>query len=139
MGAALSSHAMKRPSLRCCALVAATLMSATPASYAWTRISCELGGTVTNLPVVMRQYRTDGTELTQLMFRLRVRNADIPEGARADTDCTEFVGREIDVVLEDIAANAVRKGKSLKMLYRYGDSRRQIQATKFELDRNQRP
>ncbi|MBO1012928.1 hypothetical protein IPU70_05155 [Achromobacter sp. SD115] len=138
MGATLSSHAMKRLSLRC-ALAAAALMSATPATYAWTRISCELGGTVANLPVLMRQFRTDGTELTQLTFRLKVRNADIPEGARADTDCTEFVGREIDVVLENIAADTVRKGKSLKMLYRYDDSLGQSQATKFELERQQRP
>ena len=55
--------------------------------------------------------------------------------ARADTDCTEFVGREIDVVLENTAANTVRKGKTLKMLYRYDDSLGQSQATKFELDR----
>ena len=33
------------------ALAAAVLMAAAPASHAWTRISCELGGTVTNLPV----------------------------------------------------------------------------------------
>lgn len=134
MGATLSPHAMKSLALRC-ALAAAALMSAAPASYAWTRISCELGGTVANLPVVMRQYRTDGTEMAQWMFRLKVRNADIPEGARADTDCTEFVGREIDVVLENIAADAVRKGKSLKMLYRYDDSLGLGQATKFELER----
>ncbi len=134
MGATLSPHAMKRLSLRC-ALAAAALMSAAPASYAWTRISCDLGGTVANLPVVMRQYRTDGTEITQVLFRLKVKDADIPEGARADTDCTEFIDREIDVALENTAADAVRKGRTLKMRYRYDDSLGQTQATKFELIR----
>ena len=134
MGATLSPHAMKRLSLRC-ALAAAALMSAAPASYAWTRISCDLGGTVANLPVVMRQYRTDGTEITQVLFRLKVKDADIPEGARADTDCTEFIDREIDVALENTAADAVRKGRTLKMRYRYDDSLGQSQATKFELIR----
>lgn len=134
MGATLSPHAMKRLSLRC-ALAAAALMSAAPASYAWTRISCELGGTVANPPVVMRQFRTDGTEIKQVLFRLKVKDADIPEGARADTDCTEFIDREIDVALENTAADAIRKGKALKLRYRYDDSLGQSQATKFELVR----
>ncbi|ASC66078.1 MULTISPECIES: hypothetical protein [Achromobacter] len=117
------------------ALAAAVLMAAAPASHAWTRISCELGGTVTNLPVQMRQYRIDGTEITQLMFKLKVRSADIPEGARADTDCREFVDRELDVVLDGAGTGAVRKGMPVKMRYRYDDSLGQAQATHFELER----
>ncbi|MCY1543316.1 hypothetical protein D9M68_791290 [compost metagenome] len=83
----------------------------------------------------MRQYRIDGTEITQLMFRLKVSSADIPEGARADTDCSEFLDREIDVVLDNAGAGAVRKGKPLKMRYRYDDSLGQSQAIRFELVR----
>lgn len=116
-------------------LAAVALMAAAPASHAWTRISCDLGGTVANLPEQMRQYRVDGTEITQLMFRLKVGSADIPEGARADTDCTEFLDREIDVVLENAGARAVRKGKPLKLRYRYDDSLGRAQATRFELVR----
>ncbi|SSW69770.1 hypothetical protein [Achromobacter agilis] len=116
-------------------LAAVVLTAAAPASYAWTRISCDLGGTVANLPEQMRQYRIDGTEITLLMFRLKVSSADIPEGARADTDCSEFLDREIDVVLDNAGAGAVRKGKPLKMRYRYDDSLGQSQAIRFELVR----
>ncbi|MGE8689822.1 MAG: hypothetical protein ACN6PJ_21935 [Achromobacter sp.] len=116
-------------------LAAIALSAAAPASYAWTRISCDLGGTVANLPIQLRQYRIDGTEITQLMFRLKVRHADIPDGARADTDCTEFIDREIDVTLANAGAGTVRKGKPLKLRYRYDDSLGQAQATRFELAR----
>lgn len=118
-------------------LAAIVLMAAAPASHAWTRISCDLGGTVANLPEQMRQYRVDGTEIKQLMFRFKVKSADIPEGARADTDCTEFLGREIDVVMEAAGTgpSPVRQGKPLKMRYRYDESQGRTQAAKFELIR----
>lgn len=118
-----------------CTLAAIAFTAAAPASHAWTRISCDLGGTVANLPIQLRQYRIDGTEITQLMFRLRVRNADIPDGARADTDCTEFIDREIDVTLANAGAGAVHKGQALKLRYRYDDSLGQARATRFELAR----
>ncbi|MGY6273400.1 hypothetical protein ACXIUT_27345 [Achromobacter denitrificans] len=114
-------------------LAAVALMAAAPSSHAWTRISCDLGGIVTSPPVQMRQYRIDGTEISQLLFRLKVSSADIPEGARADTDCTEFLDREIEVALDNASIGAVRMGKPLKMLYRYDDSLGQARATRFEL------
>ncbi|MBO9330281.1 hypothetical protein A6B37_09665 [Achromobacter sp. HZ01] len=118
-----------------CTVAAVALMAAAPASHAWTRISCNLGGTAASPPMQMRQFRIDGTEISQLMFRLRVRSAEIPEGARADTDCTEFMGREIDVVLDGAGATAVRKGQSVKLRYRYDDSLGEARASRFELVR----
>ncbi|MFY2569353.1 hypothetical protein [Achromobacter ruhlandii] len=117
------------------ALAAAVLMAVLPSAHAWTRIACDLSGTVANPPVQMRQYRTDGTEVSHLLFRLNVKAADIPEGARADTDCTEFVDRQIDVVLDGADMAAVRKGKALKLRYRYDESLGEARATRFELAR----
>lgn len=129
---------MKSPRLRS-VLAAAALMAlelaALPCAHAWTRISCDLSGTVATLPEQMRQYRTDGTEVSHVLFRLQVKSAAIPDGARADTDCTEFVDRQIDVALDNIDPSAVRKGKSLKLLYRYDESLGEAQATRFELAR----
>ncbi|CAB3713524.1 hypothetical protein LMG3458_03381 [Achromobacter deleyi] len=123
---------MKFPRLRT-VLAAAALMAALPSAHAWTRISCDLSGTVVNLPVTMRQYRTDGTELSKVLFQLKVKAADIPEGARADTDCTEFVGRQVDVALDNVDASAVRRGKPVKLLYRYDESLGEARATRYEL------
>ncbi len=117
------------------ALAAAALMAALPSAHAWTRISCDLTGIVATLPEQMRQYRTDGTEVSHVLFRLQVKAADIPEGARADTDCTEFVDRLIDVALDNVDPSAVRKGKPLKLLYRYDESLGEARATRFELAR----
>lgn len=123
------------PLLRALAPAALTLcaLAAAPAAHAWTLISCELSGTVSNLPATMRQFRTDGTELLQVMFRLKVKAADIPDGERADSDCTQFVNRDVDVVLENVAARAIQKGKPLKVRYRYDESLGSTQATKYEL------
>jgi len=123
---------MKFPRLRT-VLAAAALMAALPSAHAWTRISCDLSGTVVNLPVTMRQYRTDGTELSKVLFQLKVKAADIPEGARADTDCTEFVGRQVDVALDNVDASAVRRGKPLTLRYRYDESLGEARATRYEL------
>ncbi|MBB1626079.1 hypothetical protein A9974_12630 [Achromobacter sp. UMC71] len=117
------------------ALAAAALMAALPPAHAWTRISCDLSGIVATLPEQMRQYRTDGTEVSHVLFRLNVKAADIPDGARADTDCTEFVDRQIDVALDNVDPSAVRKGKPLKLLYRYDESLGEARATRFELAR----
>ncbi|CAB3712675.1 hypothetical protein LMG3431_06099 [Achromobacter pestifer] len=127
-------HAMTSLSLRGI-LAAAAMMAAAPAAHAWTRISCDLSGTAATPAVQMRQYRTDGTELSQTTFRLTVKSADIPEGARADTDCTEFVNRDIDVTLDNTAPGQIRKGKPIKLHYRYDESLGQSLATKFELVR----
>lgn len=116
-------------------VAAIALMAAVPAAHAWTRISCDLSGTASTPAMQMRQYRTDGTELAQTTFRLKVRSADIPDGARADTDCTEFVDRDIDVTLENTAPGRIRKGKPIKLHYRYDESLGQSLATKFELVR----
>ncbi|WP_255468148.1 hypothetical protein [Achromobacter sp. UMC71] len=110
-------------------------MAALPPAHAWTRISCDLSGIVATLPEQMRQYRTDGTEVSHVLFRLNVKAADIPDGARADTDCTEFVDRQIDVALDNVDPSAVRKGKPLKLLYRYDESLGEARATRFELAR----
>lgn len=104
-------------------------------AHAWTRIACDLSSTVANPPVQMRQYRTDGTKVSHLLFRLNVKAADIPEGAHADTDCTEFVDRQIDVAREGGDKAAVRKGKTLTLRYRYDESLGQARATRFELAR----
>ncbi len=56
-------------------------------------------------------------------------------GARADTDCTEFVDRQIDVALDGADMAAVRKGKALKLRYRYDESLGEARATRFELAR----
>ncbi len=129
---------MKSPRLRC-ALAAAALttlqLAALPSAHAWTRISCDLSGTVATLPEQMRQYRTDGTEVSHVLFRLDVKAADIPEGARADTDCTEFVDRQLDVALDNVDASGIRKGKPLKLRYRYDESLGEAKATQFELVR----
>lgn len=111
------------------------LLTTTPTAYAWTRLSCDLSGTASSPAVQMRQFRTDGTEVSQTMFRLKVKAADIPEGARADTDCTEFVNREIDVSLDNTAPAQIRQGKPIKLRYRYDESLGQGLATKFELVR----
>jgi hypothetical protein len=116
-------------------LAAIAMTAIVPAAHAWTRISCDLSGTASTPAVQMRQYRTDGTELAQTTFRLKVKAADIPDGARADTDCTEFVDRDIDVTLENTAPGQIRKGKPLKLRYRYDESLGQSLATKFELVR----
>ena len=129
---------MKSPRLRC-ALAATALtalqLAALPAAHAWTRISCDLSGTVATLPEQMRQYRTDDTEVSHVLFRLDVKAADVPEGARADTACTEFVDRQIDVSLDNVDPSAVRKGKPVKLRYRYDESLGEAQATRFELMR----
>ena len=139
MGATPSPHAMtSRPlhrtlataALAACAL-AATL--AAPSAHAWTRISCDLSGVVSNLPTTMRQFRTDGTELAQLMFTMKVKTAEIPDGERADSDCSQFVDRDVHVVLENVSARAVYKGKPLKVRYQYDESRGQSLATRYEL------
>ncbi|MFD4841414.1 hypothetical protein ACFWP0_28190 [Achromobacter sp. NPDC058515] len=115
------------------AALAACALAAAPAAHAWTLISCDLSGIVSNLPATMRQFRTDGTELAQVMFRLKVKAADIPDGERADGDCAQFLNRDVDVVLENVAARAIHKGKPLKVRYRYDESLGQSQATKYEL------
>ncbi|KAJ8134790.1 hypothetical protein OY671_011998, partial [Metschnikowia pulcherrima] len=97
-----------------------------------TRIACDSSGTVANPPVQMRQYRTDGTEVSHSLFRSNVKAADIPEGARADTDCTEFVDRQIDVASDGADMAAVRKGKASKSRYRYDESSGEARATRFE-------
>lgn len=76
------------------ALAAAVLMAVLPSAHAWTRIACDLSGTVANPPVQMRQYRTDGADMA-----------------------------------------AVRKGKALKLRYRYDESLGEARATRFELAR----
>ncbi|WMD20583.1 hypothetical protein RAS12_28995 [Achromobacter seleniivolatilans] len=116
-------------------ILALIALAVAPSAHAWTRISCDLAGTVLTPPVQMRQYRTDGTELSQTLFKLKVLAADIPDGARADTDCTEFVNREIDVALENTALNQIRKGKPVTLRYRYDESLGQSLATKYELAR----
>ncbi|KAG0929077.1 hypothetical protein G6F31_017477 [Rhizopus arrhizus] len=116
-------------------LAALAMPAIVPAAHAWTRISCDLSGTASTPAVQMRQYRPDGTELAQTTFRLKVKAAVIPDGARADTDCTEFVDRDIDVTLENTAPGQIRKGKPLKLRYRYDESLGQSLATKFELVR----
>lgn len=114
------------------AAVAATLIFA-PTAHAWTRISCDLSGTASSPAVQMRQFRTDGTALSQTLFKLKVKAADIPDGARADTDCKEFVNREIEVSLDDTAPAQIRQGRAIKLRYRYDESLGQSLATKFEL------
>ncbi|MBB1596774.1 hypothetical protein [Achromobacter sp. UMC46] len=116
-------------------VAAIAMMTAVPAAHAWTRISCDLSGAASTPAVQMRQYRTDGTELATTTFRLKVKSADIPDGARADTDCTEFVDRDIDVTLENTAPGQIRKGKPITLRYRYDESLGQALATKFELVR----
>ncbi|MEN5163453.1 MULTISPECIES: hypothetical protein [Achromobacter] len=116
-------------------LAAIAVMAAAPAAHAWTRISCDLSGTASTPAVQMRQYRTDGTELSQTTFKLKVKSADIPDGARADTDCTEFVDREIDVSLDNTPPGQIRKGRPITLRYRYDESLGQSLATKFELVR----
>ena len=113
--------------------MAACALAAAPAAHAWTRISCDLAGTVSSLPSTLRQFRTDGTELPQVMFKLKVKAADIPDGERADGDCAQFVNRDVDVVLENVPARAIHKGKPLKVRYHYDESLGQSLATKYEL------
>lgn len=115
------------------AALASGVLAFAPAAHAWTRISCDLSGTVDSLPATMRQYRTDGTELSQVMFRLKVKAAQVPDGERADGDCAQLVSRDVDVVLENVAARKIQKGKPLKVRYRYDESLGQSQATKYEL------
>jgi len=114
------------------ALVAGALAAPT-AAHAWTRISCVLSGTVSSLPTTMRQYRTDGTELSQVLFRLKVKTAQVPDGERADGDCAQLVNRDVDVALENVAARRIQKGQPLKVHYRYDESLGQSLATKYEL------
>ncbi|UIP22280.1 hypothetical protein [Achromobacter deleyi] len=128
---AMSPHPLLR-ALTAAAL-AASALAAAPVAHAWTLISCDLTGTVSNLPATMRQFRTDGTELSQVIFRLKVKAAHIPDGERADSDCAQFVNRDVDVVLENVAARTIRKGKPLKVRYRYDESLGQSQSTKYEL------
>ncbi|PPA74805.1 hypothetical protein C4E15_19190 [Achromobacter spanius] len=116
-------------------ILAAIALFAAADANAWTRISCDLAGTVTTPALQMRQSRTDGTTLSQTTFRIKVKAADIPEGARADTDCTEFVNREMDVSLEDTPPGQIRQGKPIKLRYRYDESLGQSLSTKFELVR----
>ncbi|CAB3735029.1 hypothetical protein LMG1873_05183 [Achromobacter piechaudii] len=125
-------HAMTSLSLRGI-LAAIALLAATPAAHAWTRISCDLAGTVTTPALQMRQSRTDGTALSQTTFRIKVKAAAIPEGARADTDCTEFVNRELDVSLQDTPPGQIRLGKPIKLRYRYDESLGEAMSTTFEL------
>ncbi|MFY0480121.1 hypothetical protein [Achromobacter marplatensis] len=113
-------------------LAAIVLTAAAPAAHAWTRISCDLSGIASTPAVQMRQYRTDGTELAQTTFRLKVKSANIPDGARADTDCTEFVDRDIDVTLENTPPGQIRKGQPITLRYRYDESLGQSLATTFE-------
>lgn len=111
----------------------AALLASAPAAQAWTRISCDLYGTPSTPAVQMRQFRTDGTALAQTLFKLKVKSADIPEGARADTDCTEFVNREVEVALNDTPPAQIRPGRAIQLRYRYDESLGQSLATSFEL------
>jgi hypothetical protein len=117
------------------AVLAAGLFAALPAAHGWTRISCDLAGTVSTFPTTFRQFRTDGTALTQVVFRLKVKAAEVPDGERADTDCGEFVNKDVDVVLEDVAARSILRGKPLKVRYQYDESLGQTLATRYELAR----
>ncbi len=137
MGAASGPHTMNLLSTRAAAAaaLAAGLFAAVPAAHGWTRISCDLAGTVATFPTTFRQFRTDGTELTQVLFKLKVKAADIPDGERADTDCAEFVNKDVDVVLENVAARNILRGKPLKVRYKYDESLGQTLATKYELAR----
>lgn len=136
MGAKPCPHAMISalfPRAVAAAALAAGALAAPAAAHAWTLISCDLSGTVSNLPTTFRQFRTDGTELSQVMFKLKVKSAVIPDGERADTDCTQFENRDVDVVLENVAARSIHRGKPLKVRYRYDESLGQSLATKYEL------
>ena len=117
------------------AALAAGCFAAIPAAHGWTRISCELAGTVSTFPTTLRQFRTDGTALTQVLFKLKVKAADVPDGERADTDCAEFVNKDVDVVLENVAARDIPRGKRLKVRYKYDESLGQALATRYELAR----
>lgn len=107
-----------------------------PAAHAWTRVSCDLAGTVLTAPIEMRLFRTDGTELPQALFRMKVRTAKVPPGAQADTDCREFIDREIDVALTagngNGADNNIGKGQTVQLRYRYDEERGPADATHFE-------
>lgn len=136
MGAAPGPHAMILAPLHrtaAAAALAASVLVPMSSAHAWTLISCDLSGTVTDLPTTFRQFRTDGTELSQVLFKLKVKTAEIPDGERADTDCTQFVNRDVDVVLENVAARDIHRGKPLKVRYHYDESLGQSQATKYKL------
>lgn len=122
-------------SSRAAAALAVSLFACLPSAHAWTRISCDLSGTVSTFPTTFRQFRTDGTELTQVLFKLKVKAADIPDGERADTDCGELVDKDVDVVLENVAARTIMRGKPLKVRYKYDESLGQSLATHYELAR----
>ncbi len=112
---------------------AVLLLAMQPAAQASTRVSCDLSGTVTTSPLEMRLFRTDGTEVPQALFRLKVREANVPTGAQTDTDCREFIDREIDVALS--GGVNISKGQLLQLRYRYDEERGQAEATRFELIR----
>jgi len=136
MGAVPCPHAMISALFHRTAAVAALaagVLAITSPAHAWTLISCDLSGTVSNLPTTFRQFRTDGTELIQVTFKLKVKAAEIPDGERADTDCTQFVNRDVDVALENVATRSIHRGKPLKVRYRYDESLGQSLATKYEL------
>ncbi|MGE8702073.1 MAG: hypothetical protein ACN6O5_05285 [Achromobacter sp.] len=137
MGASFGPHTMNllSPRAAAAAALAAGLFAALPAAHGWTRLSCDLSGTVTTFPTTFRQFRTDGTELTQVLFKLKVKAAGIPDGERADTDCAEFVDKDVDVVLDNVAARNILRGKPLKVRYRYDESLGQTLATHYELAR----
>ncbi|CAB3839224.1 hypothetical protein [Achromobacter mucicolens] len=120
---------------RAAATLAAGLFACIPPAHAWTRISCDLTGTVSTFPTTYRQFRTDGTALTQVLFKLKVKAADIPDGERADTDCGEFVDKEVEVALENVPARTILRGKPLKVRYKYDESLGQSLATRYELPR----
>lgn len=137
MGAPPGPHAMNLLSFRAAAAAALAvgLFAAVPTAHGWTRISCDLAGTVSTFPTTFRQFRTDGTELTQVLFKLKVTAADIPDGERADTDCGEFINKDVEVVLENVAARSILRGKPLKVRYNYDESLGQTLATRYELAR----
>lgn len=120
-----------RTAAACVAVPLLSLALSGPAS-AWTRIACDLSGTASTPAVQMRQFRTDGTSMAHTLFKLKVKSAEIPEGARADTDCTEFVDREIEVSLTDTPPAQIRPGRALTLRYRYDESLGQSLATTFE-------
>ncbi len=136
MGATPGPHAMNLPPLRTAAAAAALaggVFAAMPAAHAWTLVSCDLHGTVATLPTTFRQFRTDGSELVQVLFKLKVKAAEIPDGERADTDCSQFVGKDVDVALENVPARRIQRGKALNVRYRYDESLGQAMSTKYEL------
>jgi len=123
------------PVIRNTAVVLALCWFAAPAAWASTMIVCELQGKVLSASADVPLKPVDATSpaLTGSSFAMQVSQARRPAQGRADSGCTEFMDRKVDVVLHVPLVKPLSVGDAVSVRYRYLDGSQTRPVTSYEL------